>query len=114
MHPFQGSRERWPGASGCRLRLVGFAVGAMKGPGGLVGSAALRHAVVLQDGEGPAATVALGEGTVVFGRRQPPHTDVQILDPLAAKLHFEIRWNAQTASHEISDLKATFPRDHQR
>ena len=74
-----------------------------------MGSTALERAIVLQDGEGSVATVALGERTVVFGRWPPPHTDIQIRDPLAAKRHFEIRWNAQSASHEISDLKATFP-----
>jgi predicted ester cyclase len=57
---------------------------------------------------GERTIVALGAATVVFGRRPPPHTDFQLLDPLVAKEHFEIRWNARAVTHEVVDYGARF------
>jgi hypothetical protein len=67
-----------------------------------------KFGVVVQDGMGESTIVALGESPVVFGRHPPPHTDVQLLDPLVAKKHFEIRWNACAATHEVVDYGARF------
>ena len=67
-----------------------------------------KFGVVVQDGMGESTTVALGAATVVFGRRKPPHVDFQLRDPLLAKEHFEIRWNAGAATHEVADYGARF------
>jgi hypothetical protein len=67
-----------------------------------------QFGVVVEDGMGQRTIVALGAATVVFGRRPPPHTDVQLLDPVVAKVHFEIRWNARAVTHEVVDYGARF------
>jgi hypothetical protein len=67
-----------------------------------------KFGVVVQDGMGKRTILALGAAIVVFGRHPPPDTDFQLLDPLVAKRHFEIRWNARAVTHEVVDYGARF------